>query len=246
VSAWRAFVVAVLGAGSVLAWLQASAPATSDPAPVAQAAAQRPRAQPGTSLIARVRSRRLDVYRRPFDRPPMLRLQSVTPYGGPRVLLVKALHGRWVQVWLAVRPNGSAGWVRASSVTLERDDWRLLVHLRRHRLVVFRDGQELWSTRVAAGAAATPTPRGRFFVTELLRQPDPGGAYGPWVFALSGFSRVLTRFHGGDGELGIHGTNQPTLLGRDVSHGCVRVGNGAIDRLVRELPLGTPVDVGAS
>jgi lipoprotein-anchoring transpeptidase ErfK/SrfK len=122
----------------------------------------------------------------------------------------------------------------------------VLVRLRRHRLIVFRDDRQLWSTPIAEGAAGTPTPRGRLFVAELLRQPDPRGAYGPWVFALSGFSRVLTRFHGGDGQLGIHGTNQPSLLGRNISHGCVRISNGAIERLARELPLGTPVDLAQS
>lgn len=173
----------------------------------------------------------------------MLKLGNRTSYGVPRVLLVRALRGAWAQLLLPVRPNGLVGWVRATDVALERDDWRLLVLLRRHRLIVFRYGRMLWSTRVAVGAAATPTPRGQFFVTELLRQPDPRGAYGPWVFALSGFSPALTRFHGGNGEIGIHGTNHPDLLGRDISHGCIRVTNRAVQRLARAIPLGTPVDI---
>jgi lipoprotein-anchoring transpeptidase ErfK/SrfK len=52
---------------------------------------------------------------------------------------------------------------------------------------------------------------------------------------------VLKRFAGGDGQVGIHGTNQPWLIGQSVSHGCIRVNNASIRRLARVLPLGTPV-----
>ena len=43
--------------------------------------------------------------------------------------------------------------------------------------------------------------------------------------------------------VGIHGTNRPELLGRPVSHGCVRVSNEAARRLAGLAPLGTPIDV---
>jgi lipoprotein-anchoring transpeptidase ErfK/SrfK len=54
---------------------------------------------------------------------------------------------------------------------------------------------------------------------------------------------MLKRFAGGDGRVGIHGTNQPWLIGSDVSHGCIRVKNGPIRRLAKILPLGTPVHI---
>ena len=62
---------------------------------------------------------------------------------------------------------------------------------------------------------------------------------------LSGFSNVLTSFNGGQGVIGIHGTNAPEALGSDVSSGCIRMHNDAITRLVQEigLPLGTPVEI---
>lgn len=53
--------------------------------------------------------------------------------------------------------------------------------------------------------------------------------------------RLLKQFAGGDGRVGIHGTNQPGLIGESVGHGCVRVDNDTIRRLARVLPLGTPV-----
>jgi hypothetical protein len=43
------------------------------------------------------------------------------------------------------------------------------------------------------------------------------------------------------GVIGIHGTNQPQLIPGRGSHGCVRVENPAISRLVRLMPIGTSV-----
>jgi lipoprotein-anchoring transpeptidase ErfK/SrfK len=91
------------------------------------------------------------------------------------------------------------------------------------------------------GRAATPTPAGQFYVTELLRPPNARGAYGPYAFTLSAYSNVYQRFGSGDGAVGLHGTNEPRSLGADASHGCVRVSNDVIQRLAATLPLGTPV-----
>ena len=43
----------------------------------------------------------------------------------------------------------------------------------------------------------------------------------------------------------IHGTNKPDGVGRNVSHGCIRVRNRVIERLAAILPLGTPVRISA-
>jgi lipoprotein-anchoring transpeptidase ErfK/SrfK len=54
---------------------------------------------------------------------------------------------------------------------------------------------------------------------------------------------VLTEFGGGDGQVGIHGTNDPSSIGRPVSHGCVRVANDVITRLATTIPIGTQVTI---
>jgi lipoprotein-anchoring transpeptidase ErfK/SrfK len=43
--------------------------------------------------------------------------------------------------------------------------------------------------------------------------------------------------------IGIHGTDDPSSIGKDISHGCIRMNNGDITALVEtwQLPLGTPV-----
>jgi lipoprotein-anchoring transpeptidase ErfK/SrfK len=42
--------------------------------------------------------------------------------------------------------------------------------------------------------------------------------------------------------MAIHGTSSPTDLGNAVSHGCVRVYNADLKRLL-DVPLGTPVRI---
>ena len=49
---------------------------------------------------------------------------------------------------------------------------------------------------------------------------------------------------GGDGMVGLHGTDAPGSIGRAVSHGCIRIGNADISKLALMLPLGTPLIVG--
>jgi lipoprotein-anchoring transpeptidase ErfK/SrfK len=196
---------------------------------------------PGTSLVANVRGgRALAVYRRPGAARPARRLAAAP---GARVLLVRARRGAWLRVLLPLRPNGSSGWIRARDVALRTNPYRVDVRLRAHRLVVTRGGRVVLRSAIGVGRAVTPTPRGLAFVTVLLRQPDPHGLYGPWAFGLSLYSPVLSSFGGGPGQVGIHGTDDPAGIGRDVSHGCIRLPNAAIERLARLLPLGTPVRI---
>src|SRR5262249_53882711 len=98
-------------------------------------------------------------------------------------------------------------------------------------------------TAIGVGTSDTPTPGGTYYLAELLQPPDPNGAYGPYAFGLNGFSDALTSFNGGEGVIGIHGTNDPSSIGRDVSHGCIRVSNDVIVEMAGMLPLGTPVDI---
>ena len=89
-----------------------------------------------------------------------------------------------------------------------------------------------------------PTPTGASYITELLDTGNPNGTYGPYAFGLALHSETLTEFGGGDGQVGIHGTNTPRLIGQRVSHGCVRLNNDDMRRLVDlKLALGTPVFV---
>ena len=43
------------------------------------------------------------------------------------------------------------------------------------------------------------------------------------------------------GPVGIHGTNEPWLIGKAISHGCVRMHNKDILEVSRLVPTGSPV-----
>ena len=51
------------------------------------------------------------------------------------------------------------------------------------------------------------------------------------------------RFAGGIGQIAIHGWNNPSAMGRNVSNGCVRMNNADIARVAELAPLGTPVSI---
>lgn len=149
------------------------------------------------------------------------------------------------KVQLPVRPNGSTGWIEVSDVSVTRHQYEIEIELAAHQLRLLEAGQVLVEAPIAVGTQDTPTPGGSYYIKELLQPPDPSGPYGTYAYGLSGFSNVLQSFAGGDGVIGIHGTNQPALLGTDVSHGCIRLHNDVITDLVERigLPLGVPVEI---
>lgn len=157
------------------------------------------------------------------------------------VFLVDQDLGEWVKVFLPVRPNGSKGFVRKADVEITHHEWKIEVFLRSFRLRAWNGESLFMEAPVGVAKDNTPTPEGIYYTTELLAPPDPDGPYGVYAYGLSGFSEVLQTFRGGPGQLGIHGTNDPSSVGRKVSAGCIRMRNEDIARLAQVLPLGTPV-----
>ncbi len=146
-----------------------------------------------------------------------------------------------LEVYLPVRPNGTVGWIDLDDVTLSEHFYRVEIDTDGHRLTVYNGTEEMVDTPIGVGTGSTPTPLGFFFTTTLYDVPDPAGAYGPYAFGLSGYSETVYDFNGGDGVIGIHGTDDPSSLGTDVSHGCIRLDNDVISMLATTIPLGTPV-----
>jgi hypothetical protein len=175
------------------------------------------------------------------------RLRYVTEDGPLEVYLVLESHvdgaGRvWLRIRLPMRPNGRTGWVREDDLgPLRVVRTQLRVNRGTLRATLYRDGRRIWSSAIAVGAKATPTPAGRFWVRTRLRGLRSSPAYGPYAFGTAAYS-VLSDWPGG-GVVGIHGTNQPQLIPGRPSHGCIRVPNAAITRLWRLMPIGTPIEI---
>ncbi|MCX7703244.1 MAG: L,D-transpeptidase family protein [Planctomycetota bacterium] len=108
-----------------------------------------------------------------------------------------------------------------------------------HSLSVFING--LFLKRYAVGLGKDDrTPEGEFTIMSKVNKPswkgkpygDPENIIGDWWL---GFDE--TKFKG----LGIHGTNDPTSIGKDVSEGCVRLTNEDVDELANTIPLNSKV-----
>jgi len=181
------------------------------------------------------------------DADLMMVLPSKTEHDQPQTLLIdkeiQVSGDTWYKVMLPVRPNGSTGWVNGQQVRVRGIPYELQINLTEKRLDVFHLGGLQVSYPIGIGRERYPTPGGTFYLMELLRPPDPGGPYGTYTYVLNGFSNVLKEFNGGNGALGIHGTDSDATIGQEVSHGCIRMHNNDIDVLAAMLPLGTPVRI---
>ena len=170
-------------------------------------------------------------------------LSNPTREGQRLHVLIVETRGFWLRVRLPVRPNGTTGWVRITDVSTFPAPFRILVELCAHRITVFRAGKAVWQRPVAVGKPATPTPRGSFYV-DFITTMRAGGAYGPYLLSVAGFSDVLHQYgNGGIGQIALHGTNRPALVGTSASHGCVRLRNADITYLAHLVPPGTPVTI---
>lgn len=187
----------------------------------------------------------LEVFDAPDDPAgPTRTIEAHTILGTVTVLAVLAPpEDGWIEVMLPVRPNGSTGWVRESQVSLFVVDGQITVDLSDKVLTYVIDDVEVLRTAVGIGSPHNETPVGEFFVTDNVRLADPNSPWGSHALGLSGRSDTITEFNGGDGIVGIHGTNNPASIGDDISLGCVRVPNDMIALLHTRVPIGTRVTI---
>jgi L,D-transpeptidase catalytic domain len=139
-------------------------------------------------------------------------------------------------------PLGERGRLVPADLSSFRLQWRkvrVVVDLSADRMVV-RDGRRrLAAFPVGKGSPSTPTPTGRFFVTDRLRFGQ-GSPYAPFAVGLSAHvSQLPASWLGGD-QVAIHFG----AMGA-VSHGCIHAGLDAIRMLARRVPLGSLVIIKA-
>jgi lipoprotein-anchoring transpeptidase ErfK/SrfK len=246
ITAALAFVIAASGCG-------AAAPADRPAAQAegAQAGAFQPvrerRAAPKRPkhrwVVARVTGRST-LRARPGGRV-IARIGTRTEFGSPRVLAVTGRRGAWLRVVATEHPNGGHAWLPAAHARLAGTDFSLHVDRSRRELTLRHGGEVLRRLPVAVGRPDTPTPLGRFAVTDMLHTGRADSPYGCCAIALSGHqTQLLPGWPGGD-RLAIHATPQPDTIGKAVSLGCMRALARDVRALMRRVPLGTPVFVRA-
>lgn len=208
-----------------------------DPAPPASAAGRavgwhvpaRPRG-PGTYLMARVR------------RPLETRFGTVpvkTHFGQPVWVPVLRHRGERATLLVPLGPSGRVVHADLRRMPLRWIRTRVVVNLALARLTVLRGRRPLGSFPIGEGTSATPTPVGRFFVTDRLIFPA-GSPYAPYALGLSARQTHLAPTWIGGDQIAIH----PGPMGA-VSNGCIHATLPAITLLRRVAPLGTLVIVRA-
>jgi hypothetical protein len=227
------------------------APVPARPRP-ASAAAPRGRAAAASAGVRRRRVGRAHRYgvlrlRRDVplsDRPGRAATQTLSPtteFGSPRIVSVAARRRGWLGVVTSEVPNGRLAWIRRNAGSLRAVRWSLHGDISTRTLTLRRDGRQVLRLSVAVGAPGSPTPTGRFAVTDKLSGGRFGPYYGCCILALNGRQPNPPPGWTGGNRVAIHGTDAPGTIGAAASAGCLRAGDGELQVLMRKVPLGTPV-----
>ncbi len=183
----------------------------------------------------------VDLYASATDPNPIGALANPTAEQVPLAFLVRDEQGTRFKVAIPERPNGAEAWIDKADVVTNAVPNRIVVEVGARRLTVYEghSDEAVMSAAVAVGRDSTPTPLGHFYVDISVAQ----NTYTPWILSVSGFSEVLDSFGGGRGQIAIHGWSDTSVLGQNVSNGCVRVSFDDLWRLRDLAPVGTPVDI---
>lgn len=107
--------------------------------------------------------------------------------------------------------------------------YSIQISVGKRRLTLFNKGKLVKIYPIAVGKMLTGTPTGDYVIVN--RQMNPGGPFGVMWLSLS------------KKGYGIHGTNDPSSIGKAVSHGCVRMHNRDVLQLAGMVPNGTRVTI---
>ena len=214
--------------------------------PARIAPAPQPEPRPAGYLVVRPALGRDLVVRSAPRGPVVARLGQRTEFGSPQTVSVVRKRGRWLGVVTTELPNGRLGWVDArAGLRFGRTRLSLVLDLSARRLVLREGGRVLRRMTVGVGRPSSPTPSGRFAVTDKLR----GGAYGPYygccILALSAHQPNLPAGWRGGDRIAIHGTNDPGSIGAASSAGCPHARDADLRVLMDRVQLGTPVFIRA-
>lgn len=107
--------------------------------------------------------------------------------------------------------------------------YHIEISLRNHLLTLYNHGFIENQYPIAVGRMLHNTPMGHFVIVN--KQPNPGGPFGTMWMSLS------------KQHYGIHGTNDPSSIGKAVSKGCIRMHNHDVEELSKIVPVGTSVTI---
>jgi hypothetical protein len=171
-------------------------------------------------------------------------LRPTTGYGSPTVVWAVAQRGHWRGVVATRLANNQIGWI---DVSRDRPRmWRTVLSLEAdlsdRTLLLKRGSRVVKRIRVAIGSPSTPTPTGRFTVTDKLIPGRGLSFYGCCLLALSGHQPHLRPGWAGGDRIAIHGGG---TVGTAASAGCLHATDKDLELLMKLVPVGTPVVIKA-
>jgi lipoprotein-anchoring transpeptidase ErfK/SrfK len=119
---------------------------------------------------------------------------------------------------------------------------RIVISIRDRKLALIENGRVVRVFPTAVGATQTPSPSGSYRIVQRVSNPTwytkgrivPPGKANPLGTRWLGLSTK---------GYGIHGTNNPASIGKNVSHGCIRMRNRDVEQLFDLVAVGDPVEL---
>jgi len=118
-----------------------------------------------------------------------------------------------------------------AAVAVPKGTVRIVIDTDQKTLTVYDDNKVFKKYPVAVGKGETPTPIGQWRIKRKAKN---------WG---TGFGTRWMELEVPWGIYGIHGTNKPWSIGREASHGCIRMFNRHVEELYQWVKVGTPVKI---
>ena len=125
----------------------------------------------------------------------------------------------------------------------------LAINKTRRILTLYEDKQVLKKYPVAIGNPPSLTPDGKYTIVSKVINPAWGG--GGYAKPVKGGIpenplgyRWLGLSYKSGSDLGVHGNNSPYSIGKNISHGCIRMINSDVEQLFEIVPRSAPVWIG--
>ena len=119
---------------------------------------------------------------------------------------------------------------------------RIVVSIPDRKLAVLESGRVVKIFSTAVGAPRTPSPSGSYHIVQRISDPT---WYSKGKIVPPGKSNPIgTRWLGLSVKgYGIHGTNVPSSIGHNASHGCIRMRNRDVEQLFDMVAVGDAVEL---
>jgi lipoprotein-anchoring transpeptidase ErfK/SrfK len=119
---------------------------------------------------------------------------------------------------------------------------RIVVSITDRKLAVLESDRVVKIFPTAVGAPESPSPVGIYKIVNSI--PDPTWYYKGKIVGPGKSNPLGTRWLGLSIQgYGIHGTNVPTSIGHNASHGCVRMRNHDVEELFGMVEVGDQVEL---